>query len=151
MRSYHNSSIDRRSEGLEISYLFRGRMDFSRLITSIMTSLGAFMAWFPKEVNLFWIHISFVYANIYLSFYFEGPHSNFRYILVALKKDGNNVHFFDVLPHCAPPIKNLTVICLGNTQSCRTTWRIWTNVWRCKRWEKSNYSTKVGIQTLLNW
>ena len=58
------------------------------------------MAWFPKEVDLFWIHISFVYANIYLSFYFEGPHSNFRYILVALKKDGNNVHFFDVLPHC---------------------------------------------------
>ena len=68
-----------------------------------MTSLGAFMAWFPKEVNLFWIHISFVYANIYLSFYFEGPHSNLRYILVALKKDGNNVHFFDVLPHCASP------------------------------------------------
>ena len=58
------------------------------------------MAWFPKEVDLFWIHISFVYPNIYLSFYFEGPHSNFRYILVALKKDGNNVHFFDVLPHC---------------------------------------------------
>ena len=58
------------------------------------------MAWFPKEVDKFWIHISFVYANIYLSFYFEGPHSNFRYILVALKKDGNNVHFFDVLPHC---------------------------------------------------
>ena len=58
------------------------------------------MAWFPKEVDLTWIHISFVYVNIYLSFYFEGPHSNFRYILVALKKDGNNVHFFDVLPHC---------------------------------------------------
>ena len=101
-RSHHKnfSSIDRRSEGSDISYLFRGRMDFSRLITSIMTSLGAFKAWFPKEVDLFWIHISFVYANIYLSFYFEGPHSNFRYILVALKKDGNNVHFFDVLPHC---------------------------------------------------
>ena len=75
-------------------------MDFSRLITSIMSSLGAFKAWFPEEVDLFWIHKSFVYANIYLSFYFEGPHSNLRYILVALKKDGNNVHFFDVLPHC---------------------------------------------------
>ena len=66
------------------------------------------MAWFPKEVDLTWIHISFVYANIYLSFYFEGPHSNLRYILVALKKDGNNVHFFDVLPHCAAyPPKNI--------------------------------------------
>ena len=46
------------------------------------------MAWFPKEVNLFWIHISFVYPNIYLSFYFEGPHSKLRYILVALKRTG---------------------------------------------------------------
>ena len=68
------------------------------------------MAWFPKEVDLTWIHISFVYANIYLSFYFEGPHSNFRYILVALKKDGNNVHFFDVLPHCATLPPGISVI-----------------------------------------
>ena len=73
------------------------------------------MAWFPKEVDLTWIHISFVYANIYLSFYFEGPHSNFRYILVALKKDGNNVHFFDVLPHCAP-------VCASSRSRGRSRW-----------------------------
>ena len=102
-RSYYKnfSSIDWRNKGSDISYYSRGRMDFSRLITAIMSSLGTFKTWFLKEVDLFWIHKSFVYANIYLSFYFEGPHSNFRYILVALKKDGNNVHFFDVLPHCA--------------------------------------------------
>ena len=102
-RSYHKtfSSIDWRNKGSYISYYSTGRMDFSRLITSIMSSLGTFKTWFLKEVDLFWIHKSFVYANIYLSFYFEGSHSNIRYLLVALKKDGNNVHFFDVLPHCA--------------------------------------------------
>ena len=66
-----------------------------------MSSLGTFKTWFLKEVDLSWRHKSFIYTNIYLSFYFEGSHSNIRYLLVALKKDGNNVHFFDVLPHCA--------------------------------------------------
>ena len=65
-----------------------------------MSSLGTFKTWFLKEVDLFWIHKSFVYANIYLSFYFEGSHSNLRYLLVALKKARNKVHFFDVLPLC---------------------------------------------------
>ena len=104
-RSYNKnlSSIDSRNKGSDISYYSSGRMKFSRLTTSIMSSLGAFKTWFLKAVDLSWIHKSFVYANIYLSFYFEGSHSNIRYLLVALKKDGNNVHFFDVLPHCAPP------------------------------------------------
>ena len=101
-RSYHKtfSSIDWRNKGSDISYYSRGRMDFSRLITAIMSSLGTFKTWFLKEIDLSRIQKSFVYANIYLSFYFEGSHSNLRYLLVALKKARNKVHFFDVLPLC---------------------------------------------------